>query len=286
MRDRNHPRRLAVALDKASAFLNDFRATRQSAERQGVFHLGETGGIAFETGLPGIEAEALFMDVSDAVETWDTPRFQRLQHHVLSLAEGAEYGGCDSPRDRRSDNVNWDCDWLPLGAAANEAAEALKAGDSHRVALMCGFFAGMMWSDPHNHHSRREFEGWLKATMEDPESEITVPPDTTYQGGTLVDMVVDGYRDKRLELLKWAAGRAAVGHRFSSWYPSEEETLRECLEREDRSVEYAQNFGLRITRRSDDTIRVPHSAGIQRAAALLAVEARKQADNGTDKAED
>lgn len=285
MRDRNHALRLVVAVRKASAFLNRFRATMDNAERQGVFHLGEIGGIAFETGLPGIESDALFLDVSNAIEAWDTARFGRLQDHILRLAEGAEYGGYDSPRDREGDSVNWDADWLPFGAAANEAVQGQKAGDSHRFALMCGFAAGMFWSEPGAHHGRDEFEEWLKAMKDGADSDIGVPPDTTYQGGTIVDMVVDGYRDDRVELVQWAAGRAAVGHRFSSWYPSEEEDLRECLEREERSVQYAQNFGLLVARRDDVTIRIPSSAGIQRAAALLAIEERKQVDKGIDEEE-
>ena len=286
MRQVDRLRKLGIALEKASSFLNGFRPTRENAERQGVFHLGEVGGIAFEGSLPGIECDAFFLDISDAVETWDMARVRRFDRHLAALAEllpdprRARYRDDEDP-----ERGDWECDWLQYGAAANEAKEAMKAGDSHRVALMCGFVAGMMWHYPGPHSSRRDFEEWVKAMLDWSESDVDVPPDTTYQGGTIVDMVLDGYRENRVELLQWAAGRMAVGHRFSCWYPSEEDVLMAYLERESRSIEGAQNFGLRIARRGDDTIRVPHSAGIQRAAMLKAIQDRKETDDATEEAE-
>ena len=286
MRQIDRLQRLGIALEKASSFLDGFRPTRENAERQGVFHLGEAGGIAFEGSLSGIECDAFFLDISDAVETWDMPRVQRFHRHLAALAESVPERGRDRYRDDEDpERGNWECDWLQYGAAANEAKEAMKAGDSHRVALMCGFVVGMMWYHPGPHSSRRDFEGWVKAMLDWPESDVDVSPDTTYQGGTIVDMVLDGYRENRIELMQWAVGRMGVGHRFSCWYPSEEDALMEYLERGERSIECAQNFGLRMARRSDDSIRVPYSYGIQRAAVLSAIREREQADDGTDEVE-
>ena len=267
VRQRDRIRKLGIALEKASSFLNGFRPAKEDAERQGVFHLGEAGGIAFEGSLPGVECDAFFLDISDAVETWDMPRVQSFHRHLAFLAESVP----DPRRARYHDDEDpeqgdWECDWLQYGAATNEAKEAMKAGDSYRVALMCGFVVGMMWYHPGPHSSRREFEEWVKGSLDWSESDVNVPPDTTYQGGTIMDMVLDGYRENRLELLQWAAGRMAVGHRFSCWYPNEEDVLMAYLEREERSIQCARNFGLRMARRGDDTIQVPYSSGIQRAA--------------------
>ena len=286
MRQRDRLQRLGIALEKASSFLDGFRPSRENAELQGVFHLGEAGGIAFEGSLPGIECDAFFLDISDAVETWDMPRVRRFHRHLAALAESVPERGRDRYRDDEDpERGNWECDWLQYGAAANEATEAMKAGDSHRVALMCGFVVGMMWYHPGPHSSRREFEEWVKGMLDWSESDVDVPPDTTYQGGTVADMVLDGYRENRLELLQWAVGRMGVGHRFSCWYPNEEDALMEYLEREERSIQCAQNFGLRMARRGDDSIQVPYSYGIQRTAVLKAVQERKEADNGSDEVE-
>lgn len=56
------------------------------------------------------------------------------------------------------------------------------------------------------------------------------------------------------------------------------------LERQERSAEYAQNFGLLTARCGDDTIRVPHSYGMQRTAVLLAVQERREAESEADEA--
>jgi len=282
VRDRDHLWKLGDTLRKAEAFLGHYRATKENAERQGVFHLGEAGGIAFQSGVRGIESDAFFQDMSDAVETWDMDRVRKLQRHVWELEKPATSRSRRSGRDREVDSVPWECDWLQYGAAANEAKEALEVGDSHRFALMCGFLVGMMWRYPGPHRRRRDFEEWVRATADD---NAKLPPNTTYQGGTVADTVMDGFREERLDLLCWAVGRIGVGQRFSSYFPSERDELRAYLEREGLSVEYAQNFGLRIARADDDSLRVPHSYAIQRTAVLSATEEGNQADNGTDEDE-
>ena len=240
--------RLAEALSRAASLLDGFQTSSKNAEKQGLFNLGEAGGIAFDTFLPGLESDALFKDISDAVEDSDIAKLRRLRRHVTALAESREDGARE---ESENNNYTWECGWLQCEAAAIEATNALEAGESHRFALMCGFVAGMMWRSPGPYYGSRSFQHWVETTRECPNGEIDVPPDAEYGGGTILDTVLDGYFGHRLELLQWAVKLLGRAHNWSAGYPSGEEELRACLKLEDRSLRYARNFGLRIARRGD-----------------------------------
>ena len=278
--------KLTEALSRAASLLDGFRTAQEDAAQQGVFHLGEAGSIAFEAGLPGIDSDAVFKDVSDAVETWDMAEVRRLQRHVTALAESiGEVEDDRAGEEAEAESLTWECDWLQFGAATNEA-KAGKAGDSHGLALMCGFVVGMMWHHPGPYYDRGTFREWEEATRDDPDSDVCVSLDTDYGGGTIVETVFDGYRENRLELSQWAVGRLARAKPWSSSYSGEEEELRAYFELEERSVEYAQNFGLRIGRSGDDSLRVPHSYIMQRVAVLSAIQEREsEADKETEEGE-
>lgn len=245
---------LAEALSRAVSLLDGFQTSSRNARRQGVFHLGEAGGIAFDALLPGIESDALFKDISDAVENWDIAMVRRLHRHATALAGSARLSGGDGARSESgNDSYPWESSWLQYEVAAIEARDALEAGDSHRLALMSGFVAGMMWCSPGPYYDSRTFRYWVETSREYADSDIDVPLDAEYQGGTILDTVLDGYFEHRVELLEWAV---ALLRRADKWIgypnPSEKEQWQAYLELGDRSNRYARNFGLRIARSGDD----------------------------------
>ncbi len=241
--------RLAEAMSRATSLLDGFQTSSKDARGQGAFHLGEAGGIAFDAFLPGVESDALFKDISDAVENWNIAKVRRLHRHATALAASARGSGDDAARAASGNEGHpWECSWLQCEVAVIEARDALEARDSHRLALMSGFVAGMMWCFPGPYYDSRSFRHWVQATREYPDSDIDVPPDAEYRGGTILDTVLDGYFEHRLELLQWAEALLRRADKWNGGYPSE---------LEDRSVRYAQNFGLRIARGGDDSVRVP-----------------------------
>lgn len=248
------------------------------AQLSAIFHLGESGGLAFSGLLPGIGSEALFDDISDAVEEWDLDEIGRIQRAVATRL------GTDRLPDEASPSragLNLEAGYLQMLAVLNEARTARTEGDDVRYSLMSGFLVGLM----------SEMSRW----------------GIQYRHGTLADAVLAAY-DRNLErarewvraesiearkeqeelegadsrplLLGWVAERLAAANRFScpTFFRSANETKeqreareaseRAYYEREETSIQRAQNFGKRITSGDDDGIWVPTSHSLNRALVL------------------
>ncbi len=248
------------------------------AQLSATFHLGESGGLAFSGLLPGIGSEALFDDISDAVEEWDLDEIGRIQRAVATRL------GADRLPDEASPGragLNLEAGYLQMLAVLNEARTARNEGDDVRYSLMSGFLVGLM----------SEMSRW----------------GIQYRHGTLADAVLAAY-DRNLErarewvraesiearkeqeesegadsrplLLGWVAERLAAANRFScpTFFRSANETKeqrgareaseRAYYEREESSIQRAQNFGKRIARGDDDGIWVPTSYSLNRALVL------------------
>lgn len=232
-------RKVLKALDEAQLRL-------ERNENQGLFHLGRAGGISFTGGFPGAGSDALFLELSDAVERCDAEGIERVRQVALarsnpdndSIVEGATAGD-EGARDWISAPMQW-------GAAVNEARLARREGDTGRYSLMLGFVSGLMFHNPG--HGGYEIPGR--------------PP----RQGTILDGLRLAYRDDRDDLLKWAQIRLAGAHRHTFFAEFAD------FPKEERSVQGVQNFGARIARGDADEVRVPTSYIINRALVLQSPE--------------
>ena len=228
----------------------------KDAQRPGMFHLGKAGGLAFSLRLPGIESDALFDDISDAAEKRDLDQIGRIRRSV-GAKPGSDHSTDEPPPARRG--LDWDAGPLQMLAVLNEARTAREEGDPSRYSLMAGFLVGLM--------------GGMAGRG------------VRYQHGTLVDAVFAAHdrnperaaawvqaesitgarsdRENRRARIRnhsycdgWGA-RLAAAHRMSSptffRFMNETEDQRRdreageraYYEREETSIQRAQNFGKR-----------------------------------------
>ena len=176
-RQRSAYRELLTALDEAIFWLARVPAAGphdSGAERQGTFRLGEAGGIAFSAHFPGMDSEALFDDISDAVETDDLDAVRRVRSLVESRLRSEDDGtgddetaggGGDSggPAPPPEGAFDWDAGYLQILGVLNETRCARDAGDAHRYWIMAGFMAGLLhWDErPGEHEPESSTTPWF-----------------------------------------------------------------------------------------------------------------------------
>ena len=249
------------------------------AQRSGLFSLGVAGGLAFAGLLPGILSEALFDDISDAAEQRDLDQVGRIRRAVSARLNADRLSG--APAAARGD-LEWQAGALPMLAVLNEAWTARQEGAADRYSLMAGFLVGLLSEIPwgsriqyrhgsltdavlavHDRNPERA-RAWLTAESIPARKRQGEP-----QGA-----------DPRALLLHWVEDRLAAAYRMSSsmFFSHEGETReqrqsREAAERayydrEETSVQRAQNFGKRLAARDDESIRVPRSHSLNRGLVL------------------
>ncbi len=230
------------------------------AEQQGIFRLGEAGGIAFASRFAGTGSGALFDEISDAAEEEDLDRIRQIRSLVesrLRSGDGATAGASGG------DALDWDAGYLQLLAVLNESRRAREDGDAHRYWIMAGFLAGFLRGDArpgeYEPESLRDEviaacnEGWGETLWTEWEAirdewlagdspGAPEDPDLLLRwlglrlaaaesvSGSLVPGQVGGTDDHR------SGGQSDDGARFL------------CCE---RSTRRAQNFGARIARRDE-----------------------------------
>ncbi len=137
-----------------------------------TFHCGEAGGVAAACGTPGVSAEELCHDISDAYEDADV----RSMRGILDELENRRRRG-----EPDHDHVEWrETEAAEFDAALGEALRARDAGDTMRYSLMIGFTACLMY----RHQD---------------------PQDEPY--GPVRDNIIRGYREGSDEPLAQARGR-------------------------------------------------------------------------------
>ncbi|WP_420462439.1 hypothetical protein [Candidatus Palauibacter sp.] len=255
---------------------DEARSCQDRDEAESLFHLGRAGGIAFDRYLAGIEAAALFDDISDAAETRDWDQVRRIKKAILSMPRSDP-----DPEEHASgeDSPDWTSGYLQMGAVLGEARLAREEGDAHRDSLMAGFLVGLMgresgWRYEHGplgdavlaayDRDPERANLWVEAQEIRPRERADESPET----------------DKRHLLLRWVGERLAAGHRFSEPLFShsvgeteDERREREAwegayFEREEASIRRAQNFGRRIAGRDVKGIWIPGSYALNRALVL------------------
>ncbi len=146
-RQRSAYRKILRALDEAIFCLErepPEDPDDHDAEQQGVFRLGEAGGIAFASHFAGTGSGALFDEISDAAEAEDLDRIRQIRGLVesrLRSGEGATAG------ESGEGALDWDAGYLQLLAVLNESRRAREEGDAHRYRIMAGFLAGFLQRD-------------------------------------------------------------------------------------------------------------------------------------------
>ncbi len=236
------------------------------AAQQGIFRLGEAGGIAFASHFAGTDSGALFDEISDAAEEEDLDRIRQIRSLVESRLRSGEGA---TPRPSGEGALDWDAGYLQLLAVLNESRRAREDGDAHRYWIMAGFLAGFLRRDArpgeYEPESLRDEviaacnEGWGETLWTEWEAirddwlagdspGAPEDPDLLLRwlglrlaaaesvSGSLVPSQVGGTDDHR------SGGQSDDGARFL------------CCE---RSTRRAQNFGARIARRDTDEIRHP-----------------------------
>lgn len=226
--------------------LDEARCWPERNESQGLFHLGRAGGISFTCAFPGAGSEALFLELSDAVEARDAEGIERVRQVALARSDPEDDSLAESAAAGDEAAGDWISAPLQWGAALSEARSARREGDARRYSLMLGFVSGPMFHDP-------GYRGY----------EI---PGRRPRQGTILDGLRLAYRDDRDGLLKWAQQRLAGAHRHTFWAEDAD------FPKEERSVQGVQNFGARIARADTDEIRVPTSYVINRALVLQTPE--------------
>ena len=248
----------------------------RDAQRSGMCHLGTAGGLTFSGHLPGIKSEALFDDISDAAEKRDLDQVGWIRRTVVARLRS------DHPPDELSPGkggLDWAAGALQMLAVLNEVRTARQEGDAARYSLMAGFLVGLMpegsrWGGRYQHGSLRD--AVLAAHDRNPESarawaeSIMALERQRESAGT----------DPRALLLQWVGKRLAAGHRLSSpmFFHVEGETEDERRDREAREIAYydreeasiqrAQNFGKRIAGSDGEGIWVTGSYSLNRALVL------------------
>ena len=224
------------------------------ARRSGMFYCGVAGGLAFVGRLPGIRAEALFDDISDAAEERDLNRVGEIRRTVAARLRS------DHPPDEPSPGsggLDWAAGYPQILAVLSEARTAREEGDALRYSLMAGFLVGLMSTGSglrYRHGSLKDAvlaahdrdpasaRAWVRAESIMAREQQGGPPDT----------------DPRTALLQWVGARLAAADRLScpvffrvEGEAEDERRDREAEERahfdrEEASTRRAQNFGKRI----------------------------------------
>lgn len=229
------------------------------AVKRGIFHLGEAGGIAFFGHFAGTNSEALFDDISDALELRDLDRAQEIRDVVQ--ARSRTFGDPDDAAAPR-EGLDWDTGYLQMLAVLNESRQARDTGDLHRYSVMAGFLSGLMhWDTAVDRHKSGSLRDAVIAAYND-------------GWGAALWVEWEEIREKRLAgasrdseegrdlLLRWVGLRLAAADRMTGVFRHEGETEDErhdreseewgCFLRSERSTRRAQDFGKRIASRDRD----------------------------------
>ena len=246
------------------------------AQRSGMFHLGTAGGLAFSGRLPGIKSEALFDDISDAAEKRDLDQVGEIRRTVVARLRS------DHPLDEPSPGkggLDWAAGVLQMLAVLSEARTAREESDAVRYSLMVGFLVGLMsgrsgWPVRYEHGSLKD--AVLAAHDRNPQSARAWAE--SVMAHELQGESAD--TDPRALLLRWVGERLAAADRLSSpmFFRVEGETEdgrrdREARERayynrEEASIQRAQNFGKRISGTDGEGLWVSGSYSLNRALVL------------------
>ena len=249
------------------------------AQQSGMFHLGAAGGLAFVGCLPGIKSEALFDDISDTAEKRDLDRVGEIRQTVEARLRS------DHPPDEPSPGkggLDWAAGFLQMLAVLNEARTAREEGDAVRYSLMAGFLVGLMsegsWSPGVRYRHGSLKDAVLAAHDRNPErarswvkaESIMARERQGESAGT----------DPRALLLQWVGARLAAADRLScpvfgsvKGATEDERRRRKARERayfdrEEASIQRAQNFGKRIGGPDGEGLCVPVSYSLNRALVL------------------
>ena len=246
------------------------------AQRSGMFHLGAAGGLAFSGRLPGIKSEALFDDISDAAEKRDLDQVGEIRRAVAARLRS------DHPLDEPSPGkggLDWAAGVLQMLAVLSEARTAREESDAVRYSLMVGFLVGLMsgrsgWPVRYEHGSLKD--AVLAAHDRNPESARAWAE--SVMAHELQGESAD--TDPHALLLRWVGERLAAADRLSSpmFFRVEGETEderrdreageRAYYNREEASIQRAQNFGKRIAGPDGEGLWVPGSYSLNRALVL------------------
>ena len=246
------------------------------AQRSGMFHLGAAGGLAFFGCLPGIKSEALFDDISDAAEKRDLDQVGEIRRTVVARLRS------DHPLDEPSPGkggLDWAAGVLQMLAVLSEARTAREESDAVRYSLMVGFLVGLMsgrsgWPVRYEHGSLKD--AVLAAHDRNPESARAWAESVMAHElqGESADI------DPRALLLRWVGERLSAADRLSGpmFFRVEGETEdgrrdreageRAYHDREEASIQRAQNFGKRIAGPDGEGLWVPGSYSLNRALVL------------------
>ena len=249
------------------------------AQRSGLFSLGVAGGLAFSGLLPGINSAALFDDISDAAEQRDLDQVGRIRRTVLARLSADRLP--EAPPAGRGD-LQWQAGALQMLAVLREARTARQEGAADRYSLMTGFLVGLLSEIPWGSRIRSR-HGSLKDAV------LASHDRNPERAGAWVTAESIKARkrkgesedtDPRALLLQWVGDRLAAAQRMSSpmFFSHEGETQdqrqsreaeqRAYYDREETSVQRAQNFGKRIASRDDESKWVPMSYSMNRALVL------------------
>ena len=249
------------------------------AQRSGMFHLGAAGGLAFSGHLPGIKSEALFDDISDAAEKRDLDPVGRIRRTVAARLRS------DHPPEEPSPGkggLDWAAGYLQMLAVLNEARTAREEGDAIRYSLMAGFLVGLMSKEPVRYRHGSLKDAVLAAHDRNPESARS-----WVKAESIMERERQGEsagKDPRALLLQWVRARLAAAVRLSGpiflrvkGETEDERRVREATERtyfdrEEASIQRAQNFGKRIADPHGEGIWVPRSYSLNRALVLRSHE--------------
>ena len=246
------------------------------AQRSGMFHLGAAGGLAFFGRLPGINSEALFDDISDAAEKRDLDQVGEIRRTVVARLRW------DHPLDEPSPGkggLDWAAGVLQMLAVLSEARTAREESDAVRYSLMVGFLVGLMsgrsgWPVRYEYGSLKD--AVLAAHDRNPQSARAWAE--SVMAHELQGESAD--TDPRALLLRWVGERLAAADRLSSpmFFRVEGETEdgrrdreareRAYYDREEASIQRAQNFGKRISGPDGEGLWVSGSYSLNRALVL------------------
>lgn len=244
------------------------------AQRAGMFQLGVAGGLAFSHGPPGFWSEALFDDISDTAEQEDLDQIGRTRRSVAARL------GPDEPSPARRGR-DWAAGPLQMFAVLSEAHTAREEGDAVRFSLMAGFLVGLLSGELGL--GTRYKHGYFRDAVGAAHDQSPEMARSWVNGESIEARDWQGESagtDPRALLLRWLGDRLAAAHRLSSPMffhivgETEDERRageameREYYEREEASVQRAQNFGKRIAGPDREGIRVPGSYSLNRALVL------------------
>ena len=249
------------------------------AQRSGMFHLGAAGGLAFFGRLPGIKSEALFDDISDAAEKRDVDQVGEIRRTVVARLRS------DHPPDEPSPGkggLGWAAGALQMLAVLSEARTAREESDAVRYSLMVGFLVGLMsevpWSSGVRYRHGSLKDAVLAAHDRNQESARTWVNAESIMSHELQGESAD--TDPRALLLQWVGERLSAADRLSGpmFFRVEGETEdgrrdreageRAYFDREEASIQRAQNFGKRIAGPDGEGLWVSGSYSLNRGLVL------------------